>query len=108
MILDIHMPVLRRIMSCRLAIVAALMLAAPSVGRAQSAARSASDQPSTNRETHRQHDSLAVHFLRAPKAKPAAGARTAAKQAGMEASDSISGAALRTTPLPTRARRSKP
>ncbi|MDZ7630134.1 MAG: hypothetical protein U5K74_01945 [Gemmatimonadaceae bacterium] len=56
----------------RLGVALLLCALAPSRAAAQSAERVADDAPSRNRETHVQHDSLAVHFLRAPKAKPAA------------------------------------
>jgi hypothetical protein len=86
-----------------------LTLALPAVSRAQTAARTAPDQPSTNRETHRQHDSLAVHFLRSPKAKPAGiGATRARKTKSAAATDSGTASAVNTTPLPTRARTAKP
>ncbi len=49
-----------------------LLLGLPGQVAAQTAQRTAADAPSRNRETIVQHDSLAVHFLRSPKAKPAA------------------------------------
>jgi len=49
-----------------------LFLGIPGEVAAQVAQRTAPDAPSRNRETLVQHDSLAVHFLRSPKAKPAA------------------------------------
>ena len=49
-----------------------LFLGLPGTAAAQVAQRTGADAPSRNRETLVQHDSLAVHFLRSPKAKPAA------------------------------------
>lgn len=86
-----------------------LALALPAVSRAQTAARTVPDQASSNGETHRQHDSLAVHFLRAPKAKPAGtGAKHARKTKSVAATDSGTASLVITTPLPTRARTAKP
>lgn len=86
-----------------------LSLVLPTVSRAQDVARTVPDQPSANRETHRQHDSLAVHFLRTPKAKRAGtGAAHARNTKGAAATDASAVSAINTTPLPTRARNTKP
>ena len=88
----------------------ALAVASPSLLRAQASARV--DTPTKSAETRRQHDSLTVHFIHNPRGKPAAlsvGGKTAAqsrKFSGKPASD------LRPmpteTPLPVRARTTKP
>lgn len=87
---------------------AALVLAFVLPGQltAQAAQRTAPDLPSRNRETIVQHDSLAVHFLRAPKAKRAArhsatpSSASSAKFRGRgEPTESATPAA---TPLPTK------
>ncbi len=49
-----------------------LFLGLPGRATAQVAPRTVADAPSRNPETLVQHDSLAVHFLRSPKVKPAA------------------------------------
>ena len=96
-------------------IAAVLLTFAPSIARAQVAARAAGDVPSTNREARMQSDSLTVHFLRQPHAKPAAriaASLTPAEQrkfAGRPTPLVRSAApAPVVTPLPTRARTTKP
>ena len=87
---------------------AALMLVfiLPASMAAQVAQRTAPDQPSKNRETLVQHDSLAVRFLRAPKVKPAAGQNagpsglSSAKFRGR--AEPIESARPAETPLPTK------
>lgn len=61
-----------RLLLSRAAATAALAVILPAVAMAQVAARAVEDTPSKSRETKLQHDSLAVHFLRTPKAKPSA------------------------------------
>jgi hypothetical protein len=91
---------------------AAAFAAAPPQLAAQGATRAAADTPSQNAETRVQSDSITVHLLRSPKGKPAelsAGGKTAAqarKFSGKPAS--TPGAAPVETPLPTRARTTKP
>ncbi len=88
----------------------ALAFVAPALLRAQVAARV--DAPSRSAETRLQHDSLTVHFLRTPKGKPAAlsvGGKTSAqsrKFSGKPAAELR--AAPVETPLPVRARTTKP
>ncbi len=100
-----------RMVFSRAAATAALALVLPAVAMAQVAERSAADSLSKNRETKLQHDSLAVHFLRAPKAKPAArsvdgaGAAPSAKFRGRP--EPVSAPELPNTPLPTRKLKSK-
>jgi hypothetical protein len=73
---------------------------------AQAAQRTAPDRPSQNRETLVQHDSLAVHFLRTPKAKPTA--RQNASKSGPSAAkfrgrpEPIASTMPVETPLPTK------
>lgn len=95
--------------SVRLGLTIVSLLALPALGRAQVAARPGTAQPSSNLETHRQHDSLAVHFLRSPKAKPSANrVARAQKTRGTTASGPDTASAVLATPLPARARVTKP
>lgn len=77
----------------------------PAVTFAQAATRTVTDAPSTNRETRVQRDSLAVHFLRHPKGKPAslsvAGASPSAARAAKGGADTPPAVRV-ATPLPTR------
>lgn len=95
-------------MVVRVSSVIGIALATPALVAAQSAARAATDMPSTNRETHIQTDSLAVHFLRTPKAKPAQSSAVAISQVGKRGGkvDSPAEVIRVETPLPTR--RAKP
>jgi hypothetical protein len=97
--------ILRSLVICVLAAVL------PSAIRAQTAARAA-DSPSRNAETRVQADSLTVHFLRAPKSKPAAlsvGGKTAAQSRKFSGKpDATSQHEPVETPLPVRARTTKP
>ncbi len=91
----------------RLAPVAMLLLglALPAAAAAQAAERVGADAPSRNRETVVQHDSLAVHFLRSPKAKPAtrSGAGTVAASAKFRGRrEPIESVAPIATPLPSK------
>ena len=64
----IHLPTL---------VLLAAVCALPQRSVAQAAQRTTVDRPSQNRETRAQHESLAVHFVRTPKAKSgSAGAST--------------------------------
>ena len=84
----------------------------PALIQAQAAQRTVADAPSASRETRRQHDSLTVHFIRTPKGKPAsmsiAGkpSPTDLKFRG-KATPQVATAPVE-TPLPTRARATKP
>jgi hypothetical protein len=89
------------------AITIAGLLAAPHAAGAQSAARVAPDRPSTNAETRRQSDSLTVHFLRTPKAKPNVRSGAALGTAAAKAAGDTARATPATTPLPTRSRKPK-
>lgn len=93
----------------RVSSVIVIALVTPALGAAQSTARVAADAPSTNRETHVQHDSLAVHFLRAPKAKP--GTRSTAANPSKGKGGSKVNTPVDTirveTPLPTRRAKAK-
>jgi hypothetical protein len=93
---------------------AAMLLAGtlPHALSAQSADRVITDTPSRSSATHIQHDSLTVQFLRAPKAKPAAlsvGGKTAAQARKFDGKpEPVQPSAPVVTPLPTRARVTKP
>ena len=69
---------------------------------AQAARGTAADAPSRNRETRIQHDSLAVHFMRQPKAKPSGRARSATALTPKESS--VPRVPSRATPLPEKRR----
>jgi hypothetical protein len=88
-----------------IAIALTAVIMTPRTATAQSGTRVAADRPSTSAETRRQSDSLTVHRLRTPKAKPvtrgSAAQRLAAQKAG---GDALTPA---TTPLPMRSRRPK-
>jgi hypothetical protein len=97
----------RLLVTCGIVFVGVML--APVAAQAQSASRATAEARSTNRETHIQHDSLAVHFLRSPKAKPAGAASAAArKSAAHVRRDSAPATTVNTTPLPAKARQSKP
>ncbi len=99
----------------RTAAAVALTLLVPTLAHAQASAvvRAAGDAPSTNVETRRQSDSLTVHFIRKPKGKPAA--RSAPDASANAFSKKFEGRpdiqprrATPSTPLPERARVTKP
>jgi hypothetical protein len=79
---------------------------------AQAADRVIADTPSRSSATRMQHDSLTVHFLRSPKAKPAAlsvGGKTAAQARKFNGKpDAEQPSAPVFTPLPVRERTAKP
>ena len=95
----------------RMLIVCALIVAPLAMLRAQTAVRAA-DVPSRSAEARVQSDSLTVHFLRTPKGKPAAlsvGGRTAAQARKFSGkAEAAQRAAPPETPLPERARTTKP
>ncbi len=90
----------------------ALMILSPMHLAAQAADRGVTDTPSRSSATRIQHDSLTVHFLRTPKGKPAAlsvGGKTAAQARKFSGKpEPIAQSAPVFTPLPTRARTTKP
>jgi hypothetical protein len=91
-----------------IAITAAILT--PRAAAAQTGARVAADRPSTSAETRRQSDSLTVHRLRTPKAKPVTRGTAAQRVAARKAAGDASGASAltpATTPLPMRSRRPK-
>lgn len=85
------------VLSCALAVVGM-----PRWLPAQATRGAAADTPSRNRETRLQHDSLAVHFVRQPKAKPSGRARSAGPVA--PAQSSVPRAPSQDTPLPEKRR----
>lgn len=89
----------------RAATICALSLAFSAAAFAQTAERTAADAPSQNRETKRQHDSLTMHFLRSPKAKPAAGTNATGKFRGRP--EPVQASEPAETPLPVRKKKSK-
>ena len=95
----------------RMLIVCALIVTPPATLRAQTAVRAA-EAPSRSAEARVQSDSLTVHFLRTPKGKPAAlsvGGRTAAQARKFSGkAEATQRAAPPETPLPARARTTKP
>lgn len=90
----------------RIAAVLVVIVGVPSLLPAQAAPRAASEDPSRNRETLVQHDSLAVHFLRSPKVKPAVQSRAAAVQTPPAKvggrHEPVAASAPVETPLPTK------
>ena len=101
----------RRTALSRMLIVCALIVAPVAVLRAQTAVR-APDVASRSAEARVQSDSLTVHFLRTPKGKPAAlsvggTAAAHARKFSGKAEEAQRVAPLE-TPLPERARKTKP
>lgn len=84
----------------------------PARAAAQSALRASADVPSGGAEARLQNDSLAAHLLRTPRSKPAAltaGGRTGAQARKLDGKpEPVTGSAPVITPLPTRARVTKP
>ena len=92
--------------------VCASSVALPKMLAAQTATRGESDAPSRSAETRKQTDSLTVHFLRTPKGKPAAlsiGGKAAAQARKFDGKpEPTVPEETVDTPLPTRARSTKP
>jgi NAD(P)H-dependent FMN reductase len=98
--------------SAMLAVALLVICATPTRAAAQAAAKAAADAPSRSAETRAQTDSLTMYFVRSPKGKPAAlsvGGKTAAQARKLngKAEPSAPQAPVN-TPLPTRARSTKP
>ena len=90
----------------------ALLWMTPAIAIAQSAAIGTKDARSTSPETRAQTDSLTVYFARSPKGKPAAlsvGGKVASQARKLDGkAEPRPSAAPVSTPLPTRARTTKP
>ncbi|MBC7843665.1 MAG: hypothetical protein H7099_15200 [Gemmatimonadaceae bacterium] len=88
------------------------LCAAPAIAGAQAAATDAKEARSTSAETRAQTDSLSMYFARSPKGKPAAlsvGGKVASHARKLDGKhEHRASAAPVSTPLPTRARTTKP
>ena len=102
--------------SAMLGVTLLVLCATPARAAAQAAARAATqaapDVPSRSAATRAQTDSLTMYFVRTPKGKPAAlsvGGKTAAQARKLDGkAEPIASHAPVSTPLPTRARSTKP
>ncbi len=95
-----------------LAVALLIMCATPTRAAAQAAAQVAPDVPSRSAATRAETDSLTMYFVRSPKGKPAAlsvGGKTAAQARKLDGKAEPSAPqAPVSTPLPSRARATKP
>lgn len=103
---------IRRARLLRVLAAAGVIALTPALIQAQSAQRTVADAPSSSRETRLQHDSLTVHFIRTPKGKPAsmsiAGKPSSTELKFRGKAIPQGTAAPVETPLPTRAKVTKP